>query len=61
MGGGGGGGDIGNVAISLTKLTHWLLRDVNLFRECVFLYSIYELMSWALPVKLVLGECHSAL
>ena len=36
------------------RLTHWILRDVEVY----FSNSFYELISWTLPVKLVLRESH---
>ena len=36
----------------------WLVRNVEVISQVSSLISLYELISWVLPVKLVLGECH---
>ena len=37
-------------------LNHWPLRDVEVILHVHFSNWFYKLISWALPVKLVLGE-----
>ena len=38
---------------SIRPLTYWLLGDVLVISQSHFLNSVYELISWALPVKFV--------
>ena len=44
----------------LRAFTNNSLRDVELIHLCIFQFylSFYELVSWALDMKLVLGECN---
>ena len=46
------------MAVAHQAITHWLLRDVEMMLQVTFSNSIYKLISWALHLKLVSGECH---
>ena len=40
------------------NLTHWPLGDMRVILQVYFWNSFYEMISWALPVKIVSGGCH---